>query len=327
MTVPDAPGPGTVAVIGTGVIGASWTALFLAHGHDVVASDPADGAHDRLLGSLDLSVPVARRVHDLADRPTGQLHFVADARDAAEAGDFVQENASERLEDKQCLVAALDEAARDGVVVASSSSGLTPSVIQEACRRDPGRVVVGHPFDPPHLIPLVEVVAGERTRGDATDRACAFYRSVGKRPVVVRREVPGHLANRLQAALWREAYSLVATGVASVEDVDTVLSSGPALRWAQAGPFINLHLSGGPGGMAHMHAHLGPTMEALWADFSTPALTPELVETINRQVVDLEAHLGGPARVRGEREELIVELLRHQDRLRRPDDTSDKEDD
>ncbi|MEV4145848.1 3-hydroxyacyl-CoA dehydrogenase NAD-binding domain-containing protein [Amycolatopsis sp. NPDC049691] len=267
----------TVAVVGTGVIGASWARLFLAHGLDVVATDPAPGAEEQLFSALE-------------DVATDRLRFVADAGVAAAAADFVQENGPEREDVKHALFAVLDEAARPDVVLASSSSGLLPSAIARGCPRHPERVVVGHPFNPPHLIPLVEVVPGRETAPEVVDRAVEFYASVGKRPIRLAREVPGHVANRLQAALWQEAYSLVERGVATVADIDAAIANGPGLRWAVLGPFVNQHLSGGAGGLAHVLAHLGPPTEEWWRDLGRVHLTPELAETL---VAGVDAELAG----------------------------------
>jgi carnitine 3-dehydrogenase len=159
-------------------------------------------------------------------------------------------------------------------------------------------VVLGHPFNPPHLIPLVEVVGGERTSAETIERTMAFYAAIGKRPIHVKREVRGHIANRLQAALWREAFHLVNEGVASVADIDTAIAHGPGLRWAVMGPFMNLHLSGGAGGIAHVLAHLGGPIEDWWKDLGAPSMTEELKEKVAegvaeelgaRRVADLEA--------------------------------------
>jgi carnitine 3-dehydrogenase len=271
---------GRVAVVGTGVIGASWAAHFLAHGLDVIASDPAADAEQRLRADVRAHWPVLEQLGLADDASLDRLAFTADAAEAVADADFVQENGPEREAVKQALFAVLDEAARPDVIIASSSSGLLPSAIQAGCRAHPERVVVGHPFNPPHLIPLVEVVPGAKTSEGTVERALAFYASVGKRPIRLRQELPGHVANRLQAALWREAYSLVERGVASVSDIDTAISHGPGLRWAVLGPFVNQHLSGGPGGLAHVLEHLGPPMEAWWRELGDPKLTPELTRTL-----------------------------------------------
>jgi carnitine 3-dehydrogenase len=279
-----------VAVVGTGVIGASWAAHFLAHGLDVTATDPAPRAEERLRADVAASWPVLERL-GLADGASQErLSFTADAADAVADADFVQENGPEREDVKHALFAVLDAAARPDVVLASSSSGLLPSAIARGCPQHPERLVIGHPFNPPHLIPLVEVVPGERTSAEAVDRAMAFYAAVGKRPIRLRQELPGHVANRLQAALWQEAYSLVERGVATVSDIDTAISSGPGLRWAVLGPFLNQHLSGGAGGIAHVLAHLGPPTERWWRDLGEVTLTPELVQKL---VAGVDEELAG----------------------------------
>ena len=272
-----------VAVVGTGVIGISWAAHFLAHGLDVVATDPAPGAEERMRADVAAIWPT---VQPVAGASLERLSFTADAGAAAAGADFVQENGPEREDVKHRLFAVLDEAARPEVVLASSSSGLLPSAIARGCPAHPERVVIGHPFNPPHVIPLVEVVPGEKTAEEAVEAAIAFYAAVGKKPIRLRQEVPGHVANRLQAALWQEAYSLVERGVATVADIDTAISHGPGLRWAVLGPFLNQHLSGGPGGIAHILEHLGPPTEAWWRDLGEVTLTPQLVAKLVAGVDD-----------------------------------------
>lgn len=290
-------GIGTIAVVGTGVIGISWAAHFLTHDRAVVACDPAGGAEERLReGVAAIGAPLDR------------LSFTGDAGEAAAAADFVQESGPEREDVKHALFAALDAAARPEVVLASSSSGLLPTVIARGAARHPERVLIGHPFHPPHLIPLVEVVPGERTSGAAVDAAMAFYSGVGKKPIRLRQELPGHIANRLQAALWQEAYSLVERGVASVADIDTAISHGPGLRWALLGPFANQHLSGGPGGIAHILEHLGPPTEEWWRDLGQVSLNPELVAKI---VDGMDDELAGtdPAELAARRDAALRALL------------------
>jgi carnitine 3-dehydrogenase len=263
-----------VAVVGTGVIGASWAAHFLAHGLDVTATDPSPGAEERLRADVAANWPTLTPVDGASPQ---RLAFTADAAEAVAGADFVQENGPEREDVKHALFAVLDEATRPDVVLASSSSGMLPTAIARGCPRHPERMLIGHPFNPPHLIPLVEVVPGERTAERAVEAAMAFYTAVGKRPIRLRHELPGHVANRLQAALWQEAYSLVERGVATVADIDTAIANGPGLRWAVLGPFLNQHLSGGPGGIAHVLEHLGPPTEAWWRDLGRVRLTPDLV--------------------------------------------------
>ena len=294
-----------VAVVGTGVIGISWAAHFLAHGLDVVATDPAPRAEERLRADVAAIWPT---VQPVAGASLERLSFTADAGAAAAGADFVQENGPEREDVKHRLFAVLDEAARPEVVLASSSSGLLPSVIGRGAPGHPERVLIGHPFNPPHLIPLVEVVPGEKTAEEAVEAAIAFYAAVGKKPIRLRQEVPGHIANRLQAALWQEAYSLVERGVATVADIDTAIANGPGLRWAVLGPFLNQHLSGGPGGIAHDLEHLGPPTEKWWRDLGQVTLTPELVAKL---VAGVDEELAGvdPAELAARRDVVLNALL------------------
>jgi carnitine 3-dehydrogenase len=297
-----------VAVVSTGVIGASWAAHFLARGLDVVATDPAPGAEQRLRADVDAHWPTLERLGLVDGASPDRLTFTADPAKAVSDADFVQENGPEREDVKHALFAVLDTAARPDVVLASSSSGLLPSAIARGCPHHPERVVIGHPFNPPHLIPLVEVVPGEKTSDEAGEKAMAFYTAVGKRPIRLRQELPGHVANRLQAALWQEAYSLVERGVASVADIDTAISQGPGLRWAVLGPFVNQHLSGGSGGIAHVLEHLGPPTQAWWRDLRSVTLTPELVATL---VAGVDEELAGvdPAALVARRDAVLDALL------------------
>lgn len=305
-----------VAVIGTGLIGAGWAALFLAHGLDVVAYDPAEGAERRLRTAVDEAWPALTRLGLAGGADPARLRFAGSAADAVARADFVQESGPERIDLKRQLVAALDEAAPAGTPIASSSSTLTASDMRQRCRVAPQRVLVGHPFSPAHLIPLVEVVPGPGTDPSVIDRTTEFYVSVGKRPILVRKEVPGHVTNRLQAALWREAYSLVERGVATVADVDAAIAHGPGLRWALVGPFITQHLAGGAGGMAHTLAHLGPPAQAVMDDLREVRLTPELAALL---VGGVDEELRGidQGRMIADRDELLVLLLQH--KRRHPD--------
>jgi carnitine 3-dehydrogenase len=231
-----------VAVIGTGTIGMGWAALFLARGLTVAASDPAPEAEARLRRFIDDAWPVLGRLGPVAPTPPQDLlTFHLEPEAAASGADFVQENAPERESVKQVLLARIDAVLPPEIVIASSSSGLLISRLQSGCRH-PERVVLGHPFNPPHLIPLVEIVGGALTAPETVARAMEFYAAIGKCPIHIRREIRGHVANRLQAALWREAVHLIASGVASVADVDTAISEGPGLRWALMGPHLTFHL-------------------------------------------------------------------------------------
>ena len=227
-----------VAVVGTGVIGASWAAYFLAHGLDVNATDPSPGAEDRLRAAVAQHWPTLERFGLAPGASVDRLRFHDSLEDAVSVADFVQENGPERADFKADLMRRMDEAAPPYAILASSSSGLSVTAMQALCAR-PERVVLGHPFNPPHMIPLVEVGGGEKTSPAVIAAAMAFYTAIGKRPIHVRREIKGHIANRLQAALWREAFHLVNEGVASVADIDTAIAQGPGLRWALMGRVVD----------------------------------------------------------------------------------------
>jgi carnitine 3-dehydrogenase len=297
-----------VAVIGTGTIGASWAAFFLSRGLRVTASDPAPQAEALLRRFIDTAWPVLTQLRaKTAAPPQDALAFCAEPETAVAEADFVQENAPERETVKQALLARIDAVLPSEVIIASSSSGLLISRLQAGCRH-PERCVIGHPFNPPHLIPLVEVVGGERTAPAAIDRALAFYKAIGKRPIHIRREVAGHVANRLQAALWREAVHLVAAGVASVADVDAAISEGPGLRWAWMGPHLTFHLAGGTGGMTHFLEQLGPPLESWWGDLGEPRLSPQIGQALIAGVA-AEAEGRDIAALAADRDRFLVDLL------------------
>lgn len=300
------------AVIGAGTIGASWAALFLARGMRVAVSDPNPAARDLVAAHIAAAWPMLERLGLAPGADSAGWSFHTDPAQAVAGADFVQENGPERLEVKRAIFAVLDAATPQGTIIASSTSGLVMSDLQQGLAH-PERFAIGHPFNPPHLIPLVEVVGGQATSEDTIQRLMAFYAALGKRPIRLHKEVPGHLANRLQAALWREAVHAVATGLASVEDVDTAIAEGPGLRWAIMGPNMIFALGGGEGGMAHFLDHIGPAMERWWADLGRPELTEEVrralvagsdAERAGRPVADLAA----------ERDRLLLALM---DTLRR----------
>lgn len=283
----------TVAVVGAGAIGASWASAFLAQGKAVrvTDADPARKAYveDYVRNAWPALVRIGLARDGELEVALGRLSFHADLAEAVSAAQFVQENVFERLDLKQDVLARIDAALPAGGVIASSTSGFGASRLQEKMAA-PGRLLIGHPFNPPHLIPLVEVVGGERTDPAAADWLMEFYASVGKHPILIRKEVRGHVANRLQAALWREAVHLVETGVASVADVDAAIAYGPGLRWAIMGPHLTFHLGGGTGGMRHFVEHLGPPISEWWAELGTPALTPEVNDKL---VAGVDAEIAG----------------------------------
>jgi len=265
-----------IAIIGTGVIGASWTSLFLAKGLDVVATDVAPDAETSLRRFVKAAWPALERLGLAPGASQSRLTFTDDLPAAVAGADLVQENGPERIDFKKKLYRQLDELLPADVIIASSSSGLTMSAIQSDCPSHPERCVIGHPFNPPHLVPLVEIVGGAKTSEATIQRATEFYEGLGKQAVRLRKEVPGHVANRLQAALAREVYYLVAEDVVSVTDVDKALCWGPGLRWGIMGQVLLNHLGGGQGGIEHFFEQFTKPMTAWWKTLGSPELTPEV---------------------------------------------------
>jgi 3-hydroxyacyl-CoA dehydrogenase len=297
-----------ISIVGTGVIGASWAALFLAKGLDVVATDPAPNAETRLRGFVASAWPALTRLGLSAGASQSRLKFTSDLAEALASADLVQENGPERIDFKQKLYGQLDELLAPDVIIASSSSGLTMSEIQKGAATHPERCVIAHPFNPPHLIPLVEIVGGAKTSEETIRRASEFYTSIGQRTVRLNKEMPGHVANRLQAALAREVYYLVAEGIVSAADVDTALSWGPGLRWGVMGNMMLNHLGGGPGGIEHFfHQFAGPTT-AWWKTLGAPVLTPE----VQKKLIDsVHAEVGSRTieALEAERDEVLLGLV------------------
>lgn len=298
---------GQVAVIGAGTIGASWAAFFLSRGLKVRAWDPSAEAPALMRRMIEGAWPVLMRLGGRPDADPEAWAFAEDPAAAVAGADFVQESAPERLPIKQALLAQLDAALPPDVVIASSTSGLLASQISAQCGH-PERVVIGHPFNPPHLIPLVEVVGGAKASPEAVRAAMTFYRAIGKHPIEIRKEVPGHLANRLQAALWREAVHLVAEGVASVADVDAAISEGPGLRWALMGPHTTFHLAGGEGGIAHFLHHLMPAVTSWWDDLGNPRVDERVQAMLAAGVADATGG-ASTAELARRRDAALVRLL------------------
>jgi 3-hydroxyacyl-CoA dehydrogenase len=298
-----------VALVGTGVIGASWATLFLAKGLDVIATDTAPEAEAKLRATVARQWAAMETLGLSPGASQSRLTFTESLEEAVRSADFIQESGPERLEIKRDLYRRMDEAARPEVVIATSSSGILISEVQAACLHHPDRVLVGHPFNPPHLIPLVEVVGGKATSDAAIATAMQFYAAAGKRPIHLKKEVKGHVANRLQAALWREAFALVDDGVATVADIDTAIAHGPGLRWALLGPFLNLHLSGGVGGLEYVLDHLGPPIESWWADMREVTIDDDLKAKL---VAGGDDELAGKSIdiITQDRDRVLLELMR-----------------
>src|SRR6476646_1744502 len=264
-----------ISIVGTGVIGASWAAQYLARGFDVIATDPAPNAEANLRQYVDEAWPALTQIGLAPGASRDRLSFTTNMKEALSQADFVQENGPERPDFKIKLFADMDDATPPDSIIASSSSGITPSVMQSQCKH-PERVLVGHPFNPPHIIPLVEVVGGTKTLPEAIQRAIAFYASIGKKPVLLHKELPGHVGNRLQTALYKEVMYLIQQGVLSVADADDLVSHGPGLRWGVMGPSLQWHVGGGAAGIRHFMEHLMGPLVAMQKSLGDPVATPEL---------------------------------------------------
>ena len=279
MSTPIA-GLGRVGLLGGGVIGGGWAARFMLNGVDVDLYDPDPDAA-RKVGEV---LHNARRAYGAlidAPRPVeGTLRFVDTPAEAVAAADFVQESAPERLDLKQAMLAGASRAADESVVFGSSTSGLLPSDLQRDMAH-PERLVVGHPFNPVYLLPLVEVVGGTATTTASLDRAVAVYESLGMRPLVVRKEIDGFIADRLLEALWREALWLVNDGIATVSEIDDAIRFGAGLRWSSMGTFLTYRIAGGEAGMRHFMEQFGPALQWPWTKLTdVPELTGELIDRL-----------------------------------------------
>ena len=273
-----------IAIVGTGVIGASWAAYYLSRGFNVTATDPAPNAEAGLRKYIDEAWKTLSKSGLSSGASRDRLTFEPNMALALAKADFVQENAPERPDFKAKLFAKMDDATPPNSILASSSSGITMDVIQSKCQR-PERSVIGHPFNPPHVIPLVEVVGGAKTSPQTIEKAMAFYSSIGKKPIRLFKALPGHVANRLQAAIYKEVLYLIQQGVLSVADADIAVSYGPGPRWGVMGPSLQWHLGGGPGGINHFMEHLMGPLEGMMKALGTPNITPDLKQTVANEVM------------------------------------------
>jgi 3-hydroxyacyl-CoA dehydrogenase len=297
-----------VAIVGTGVIGASWAALYLARGLNVTATDPAPNAEANLRRYIDAAWKDLTVIGLSPNASRDHLKFTTDLKQALANADLVQENGPERKDFKIKLFADMDAATPPDSIIASSSSGLTMSSMQSACKH-PERCVTGHPFNPPHVIPLVEVVAGEKTSPETVQRAIEFYASIGKKPIHVRKEVVGHVANRLQAAIYREVVYLIEQGVLDVADSDAAVCWGPGLRWGVMGPNLLFHLGGGQGGIRHFMEQFTGPLSIWWKDLGTITdFSPQVKQTIVDGVLK-EAGERSIEELERERDTMLLELL------------------
>ena len=279
----------TLGLLGTGVIGAGWAARALHFGIDVIAADVKPEMEGWLRDAVANAEPALARLTLAPLPPKGELSFTTDPADMARRADFIQENVPEQLELKQKVLAAISRQAAPDVIIASSTSGLTPSDLQRDLRA-PERFLVAHPFNPVYLLPLVELVGGQKTAPQTIESSKDFFRYIGMHPLHVRREIPGHLTDRLQEALWREILHLVNDGIATTGELDESIIYGPGLRWAGMGTNLIYHLAGGESGMRHMLAQFGPCLKWPWTKLEAPELTEALID---RMVEGTQAEAAG----------------------------------
>lgn len=295
-----------VASLGGGVIGASWTALFLASGRSVTVYDPDPEVEAKVRAYVDDAWPVMEALGLTAHGTPDAVRFAATPAKAVEGAEFIQESVPERLPIKHALYGEIEPAMAAEAIFSTSTSGLTQEAIQEGWK-DPARVMLGHPFNPPHLIPLVELSANEKTDEDVLPAAERFYEAVGKVTIRLNKPMAGHVANRLQAAIWREAIHLVNEGVASVEDVDKAIWAGPGLRWAAMGPTTLFSLAAGPGGLQAYIDHFRDTFNGWWDELGEVYLEDEVIAKL---VAGMDEAAKGKtvAELASERDKLIVAM-------------------
>jgi len=298
----------TIGIAGVGLIGGSWAAFFLKAGLDVRAYDPDPGAEKRLWTVVNRAMADMDRLGVANASLSGQLTFCSRLAEAIEASDFIQENGPEDIDVKRALLCEIDACAAPDVVIASSTSALLATDLQVHCAH-PERVLVAHPFNPPHLLPLVEIVRGKKSSPTAENVAFDFFTRIGKSPIRVKKEAVGHVANRMTAALWREAVHIVAEGIATVDDVDRAIRFGPGLRWAIDGPHMIYHMGGGSGGLRGYLNHLGAAQEARWETLGNPTLTEEVKHAL---VDGIEEQAAGRSlqALCDRRDTLLIEILR-----------------
>ncbi|OOF02694.1 L-carnitine dehydrogenase [Salinivibrio sp. MA607] len=297
-----------LAVIGTGVIGNGWIARALAQGWNVVAYDPDPQAPTRTRAFVANAWPSLEKLGLAVGADPARLTFVDSLEQAVKEADLIQENVPERIDIKRETLSAIDAAAAPSAIIGSSTSGFKPTELQTDCHNHPGRVMVAHPFNPVYLLPLVELVGGEATQSDHIDCAHALYQALAMRPLVVKREIEGHIADRLMEALWREALHLVNDGVATTEEIDAAVVYGCGLRWSLMGTFLTFHLAGGDQGMRHMLEQFGPALKLPWTKLEAPELTDELIDKV---VAGCEHQAAGRpvSELDRRRDAFLVELL------------------
>ncbi|GAA0440087.1 L-carnitine dehydrogenase [Agaribacter marinus] len=296
-----------ITVVGTGVIGNGWITRFLANGYRVTASDPDPAAEKRTRDAVNRAWPAMKETGLAPGASLSNLSFEKDLQKAVSTADYVQENVPEREALKRKVITEIDQHASEATIIASSTSGILPSTLQADCLYHPERVIVAHPFHPVYLMPLVEIVGGNKTVGSTIEKARSFYDQMSMKPLVIKKEIEGHVADRLMEAIWREALHIVNDGIATTDEVDASIVYGPGLRWALMGPFMTLHMGGGKEGMKHLLEQFGPALKLPWTKLVAPELTDELTEKV---ITGCESQTAGTTmeELEERRDQFLIEL-------------------
>ena len=268
-----------IAIIGTGVIGTGWTLRLLAKKKEIYVFEPSIKQKKFLLDEIKRTTKSLKNFYKISTISTKKLYFKKTIRDAVKDVDLIQENVPENEKIKKKIVKEISKWSKPNAIIASSSSGLLPSRIQSECK-NPSRFIIAHPFNPVYLLPLVEIVKGEKTKTNFIKKSEIFYRSLGMCPLIIKKEVEGYLSDRLQESIWRESLHLINKNLASTDDLDKAIVHGPGLRWSLMGTFLTFHLAGGKQGMKHMLNQFGPTLKLPWTKLKAPELTRKLSNRI-----------------------------------------------
>ena len=264
-----------IAVIGTGVIGTGWIVRCLAHSKKVIAYDQDLRLEKKLISEIKRAWPFIKKLFNKKKLNIKNFKYVTSIEEAVKDADFIQECATENYKIKIKLMNTIANFAKPNTIISSSSSGLLPTKIYSKCK-NPARAIIGHPFNPVYLCPGVEIVAGKKTKKSYLNKANKFYKSISMNPIMVKKELPGYLADRLQEALWREALHIINEGYATTKDLDRAIEDGPGLRWSLMGTFLTFHLAGGKAGMKHMLKQFGPALKLPWTKLKAPKLSKKL---------------------------------------------------
>ena len=264
-----------IAVIGTGVIGSGWIVRFLAHNKKVIAYDKDIRLKKKIIKEIKRTWPYVRKLFNKKKLKLKNFKYVTSIQEALKEADFVQECAPENYKLKTKLMEIIGKYSKPNVIISSSSSGLLPSRIYSKCK-NPSRTIIAHPFNPVYMLPGVEIVPGKRTKKNFLKKAYKFYKSVSMNPIMIKKELPGYLSDRLQEALWREALHIVNEGYASTKELDRAIEDGPGMRWSLMGTFLTFHLAGGNAGMKHMLEQFGPALKLPWTKLKAPKLSKKL---------------------------------------------------